>query len=76
MLTPLELILGALATWAITVAVASRILGRGDRRPPPTPYRPAPGYPLTREQLDQVDAYDWPAAERDLTGRHAPPEQP
>jgi len=75
--TPLELILGALGSWAITVLVASRLLGRRDRHAPPLPKRPVGAFtPLTREQLAQVDAYDWPAAERDLTGRHAPPEQP
>jgi len=46
-------------------------------RPAPLPKRPVGAFtPLTPEQLAEVDAYDWPAAERDLTGRHAPPEQP
>jgi hypothetical protein len=78
----LTFLLGVAVVCAMGAAVFAWQATAPYRRPgrAPLPKRPAGAFtPLTPEQLAEVDAYDWSAAERDLTGRtgrHAPPEQP
>lgn len=57
--------LAVVATLGATSAVCTRITHRRRAR---TPHRPAAGFTsLTPDQIAQVCAFDWAAAEQDLT---------